>query len=57
MFESIYSATVTPAQFFLMAAVTLACGLAFSWLMMCLLLDHRLLILLQINFVTHDKRK
>ena len=33
MFESIYSATVTPAQFFLMAAVTLACGLAFSWLM------------------------
>ena len=33
MFESIYSSTVTPAQFFLMAAVTLACGLAFSWLM------------------------
>ncbi len=33
MFESIYSSTVTPAQFFLMAAVTLATGLAFSWLM------------------------
>ncbi len=33
MFESIYSATVTPAQFFLMAAVTLACGLVCSWLM------------------------
>ena len=33
MFESIYSSTVTPSQFFLMAAVTLATGLAFSWLM------------------------
>ena len=33
MFESVYSSTVTPAQFFLMAAVTLAVGLAFSWLM------------------------
>ena len=33
MFESIYSSTVTPAQFFLMAAVTLACGLACSWFM------------------------
>ena len=33
MFESVYSSTVTPAQFFLMAAVTLAVGLAFSWMM------------------------
>ena len=33
MFESVYSSTVTPAQFFLMAAVTLACGLTCSWLM------------------------
>ena len=33
MFASIYSSTVTPAQFFLMAAVTLAAGLAYSWLM------------------------
>ena len=33
MFQSIYSSTVTPAQFFLMAAVTLAVGLAFSWMM------------------------
>ena len=33
MFQSIYSSTVTPAQFFLMAAVTLVVGLAFSWLM------------------------
>ena len=33
MFQSIYSSTVTPAQFFLMAAVTLACGLVYSWLM------------------------
>ncbi len=33
MFESVYSSTVTPVQFFLMAAVALACGLAYSWLM------------------------
>ena len=33
MFDSIYSSTVTPAQFFMMAAVTLAAGLLYSWIM------------------------
>ncbi len=33
MFNSIYSATVTPAQFFLMAGVTLLTGIVFSWIM------------------------
>ena len=33
MFNTIYSTTVTPAQFFLMAAVTLAAGLVYSWIM------------------------
>ena len=33
MFESVYSSTVTPAQFFLMASVTLISGLVFSWIM------------------------
>ena len=33
MFDSIYSAIVTPAQFFLMAAAALASGFAFSWIM------------------------
>ena len=49
MFQSIYSSTVTPAQFFLMAAVTLAAGLAFSWLMSfrirCLLCRMRFYVL------------
>ena len=33
MFDSIYTATVTPAQFFLMAAVTLLTGIAYAWVM------------------------
>ena len=33
MFDSIYSASVTPAQFFLMAGVSLLAGIAYSWLM------------------------
>ncbi len=33
MFDSIYSAAVTPAQFFLMAAAALCSGLFYSWLM------------------------
>lgn len=33
MFDSIYSAVVTPVQFFLMAAVTVTTGLIFAWLM------------------------
>ena len=33
MFASIYSASVTPAQFFLMAAAALASGVLFSWMM------------------------
>ena len=33
MFDSIYSATVTPAQFFLMAGVTLLTGIVYAWLM------------------------
>ena len=33
MFDSIYSATVTPAQFFLMAGVTLLTGVIYAWLM------------------------
>ena len=33
MFDSIYTTSVTPAQFFLMAAVSLVAGLVYSWLM------------------------
>ena len=33
MFESIYSASVTPAQFFLMAAAALVSGFLYSWIM------------------------
>ena len=33
MFESIYSAVVTPAQFFLMAAAALISGFVYSWIM------------------------
>jgi hypothetical protein len=33
MFDSIYSATVTPSQFFIMAAVALATGFLYSWIM------------------------
>ena len=33
MFASIYSAAVTPAQFFLMAAAALAAGFVYSWIM------------------------
>ena len=32
MFDSIYSTTVTPGEFFLMAAVTLVAGLIYSWI-------------------------
>lgn len=33
MFDSIYSSTVTPSQFFLMAGVALIAGLLFSWIL------------------------
>ena len=33
MFESVYSAVVTPAQFFLMAAAALVSGFIYSWIM------------------------
>ncbi len=33
MFDSIYTSTVTPGQFFLMAGITLVSGLIYSWLM------------------------
>ena len=33
MFDSIYSATVTPAQFFTMAAAALISGFLYSWIM------------------------
>ena len=33
MFDSIYSATVTPAQFFTMAAAALLAGFLYSWIM------------------------
>lgn len=33
MFGSIYTSTVTPYQFFLMASAALLCGLIFSWIM------------------------
>ena len=33
MFDSIYTSTVTPAQFFLMAAVTLISGILYAWIM------------------------
>lgn len=33
MFDSIYSSTVTPSQFFIMAGVALAVGFLYSWIM------------------------
>ena len=33
MFESIYSSSVTAAEFFLMAGVAVVCGVLFAWLM------------------------
>ncbi len=33
MFESIYSSTVTPAQFFIMAGVSLVTGFIYAWIM------------------------
>lgn len=33
MFDSIYSSTVTPAQFFIMAAVSIISGFVYSWIM------------------------
>ena len=33
MFDSIYTATVTPGQFFLMAAVALVSGVVYAWIM------------------------
>ena len=33
MFDSIYTSTVTPGQFFLMAIVTIVTGLAYAWIM------------------------
>lgn len=33
MFDSIYSSTVTPSQFFIMTAVALASGFLYSWIM------------------------
>ena len=33
MFDSIYTSSVTPSQFFLMAGVTLVSGLIYSWIM------------------------
>lgn len=33
MFDSIYSTTVTPTQFFIMAGAAIACGALYSWLM------------------------
>lgn len=33
MFDSIYSSTVTPAQFFIMAAVALVAGFLYAWIM------------------------
>lgn len=33
MFDSIYSATVTPVQFFLMAGVSLLTGMVYAWVM------------------------
>ena len=33
MFDSIYTSTVTPAQFFLMASVTLVSGILYAWIM------------------------
>ena len=33
MFDSIYSATVTPSQFFIMTAFALAAGFLYSWIM------------------------
>ena len=33
MFDSIYTATVTPAQFFMMAGATLAAGVIYAWMM------------------------
>ena len=33
MFDSIYTSTVTPAQFFIMAAASLTAGFAYAWIM------------------------
>lgn len=33
MFDSIYTSSVTPSQFFIMASITLISGLIFSWIM------------------------
>ena len=33
MFDSIYSSSVTPSQFFIMTAVALASGFLYSWIM------------------------
>ncbi|MBR5746370.1 MAG: DUF4956 domain-containing protein [Clostridia bacterium] len=33
MFDSIYTSTVTPSQFFIMAAVALAAGFLYAWIM------------------------
>lgn len=33
MFDSIYSSTVTPSQFFIMTAIALAAGFLYSWIM------------------------
>ena len=53
MFDSIYSAVVTPGQFFLMAAAALVSGLAYAWLMSFRIRAHRrfFLVLTLIPFV------
>lgn len=33
MFDSIYTSTVTPSQFFIMTAVALVTGFIYSWIM------------------------
>ena len=33
MFDSIYSYSVTPVQFLMMAATAIVCGFLYSWLM------------------------
>ena len=53
MFDSIYSAVVTPGQFFLMAAAALVSGLVYAWLMSFRIRAHRrfFLVLTLIPFV------
>ena len=41
MFDSIYTASVTPSQFLIMAAAALISGIAFSWLMSLRVRAHR----------------